>query len=323
MFKIILFLIISLNSWALTKSQMMSVAKLHAQHQLTVFDLELDQIVAGNKKIELYDIPSYAQLVASRIYLEQIHAHDFSKELPVMISGTPEERKVVIQKINTIAQTVYPSITNEGNVTGNTFPRDVWSLTFDDGPRAGSTLEVLANLQSYDMKATFFMLTREAKKYVTVAKKLKAAEMEIALHSYTHPQLTKVSAEQLDYEITQAKYDLEDLLEVDVKLFRLPYGAGVHVSRVRQKIADNNLVHIFWNVDTLDWQDKNPESVLARVKKQMQISPKGSGVILFHDIHKASVASSQLVMQYLFEQKMHVCTVGEVIDYLNGANTCL
>ena len=162
------------------------------------------------------------------------------------------------------------------------------------------------------------MLTREAKKYESEALNLINSGMNVALHSYTHPDLNKASAESLAYQITQAKADLEKLLEVKTTVFRLPYGSGLRNSAVRKVIAKNNYVHIFWNIDTLDWKDKNPQSVLARVKKQMKVTPNNSGVILFHDIHAATVLSSELTMDHLLNNGHKICTVEEVISHTNG-----
>ncbi len=49
----------------------------------------------------------------------------------------------------------------------------------------------------------------------------------------------------------------------------------------------------------------------------MAKTPRKSGVILFHDIHPQTVIASEMVMNYLNNENKTVCTVGEVVDYLN------
>ena len=71
----------------------------------------------------------------------------------------------------------------------------------------------------------------------------------------------------------------------------------------------------------LDWKDKNPQSIYNRTVKQMNRSPKNSGIILFHDIHAQTVIASQLVLNYLLENEYKVCPVGEVVNHLNGLNS--
>src|SRR5690606_10758274 len=125
----------------------------------------------------------------------------------------------------------YPSTTAKGNLFGNDFPKNVWALTFDDGPRNVRTATIVDNLLARNIRATFFMLTAEAKRYTTAAKDVRDRGMNIASHSYDHANLPKVSSAKLKYQITDAKNDLEKLLGVDIKFFRLPYGAGVHNSK--------------------------------------------------------------------------------------------
>lgn len=218
----------------------------------------------------------------------------------------------------TSSNVIYPSAGPNGNITGRGFPARTWSLTYDDGPGSRTTPKVVESLMERKIPATFFMLAKQVEALPSTAKKVKDAGFEIASHSYTHPQLTKVGAAKLEREIGTAKKVIQDKLGVDIKLFRLPYGAGVSVSRVRAKIAEHKMVHVFWNVDTLDWQDKNPRSILARTIKQMNASPKNAGVILFHDIHSQSVTASTMLMDYFNKQKLTVCTVQQVIDQQNN-----
>ena len=56
----------------------------------------------------------------------------------------------------------------------------------------------------------------------------------------------------------------------------------------------------------------------------MSKTPNKSGVILFHDIHAQTVIASEKIMQYLNDEQKKVCTVGEIIDFINQEpQTCL
>jgi peptidoglycan/xylan/chitin deacetylase (PgdA/CDA1 family) len=59
------------------------------------------------------------------------------------------------------------------------------------------------------------------------------------------------------------------------------------------------LDHFFWRVDSLDWQDHNPESIRDRVVTQMNAVKKG--IILFHDIHPQSAAAAKLMTDYFLK----------------------
>jgi peptidoglycan/xylan/chitin deacetylase (PgdA/CDA1 family) len=61
------------------------------------------------------------------------------------------------------------------------------------------------------------------------------------------------------------------------------------------------MIHTSWNVDTLDWQDRNANSIFERTKKQVDIL--GRGIILFHDIHPQSVQAVKLLIPYMKKVK--------------------
>ncbi|WP_408097009.1 polysaccharide deacetylase family protein [Peredibacter sp. HCB2-198] len=241
------------------------------------------------------------------------------KNLDNNIKLLSEEIRVFTSEIgrDTSSDVIAPSAGKSGNISGQNFPANTWSLTYDDGPGA-TTPNVIKNLQEKKIPATFFVLAQQVEKLPKTALSLKEAGFDIASHSYTHAQLTKVGPVQLEKEIGTSKKTIEAKLDTKVKLFRLPYGAGVSVSTVRQKIADHGMIHVFWTVDTLDWQDKNPTSIYNRTLKQMNASSKNAGIILFHDIHKQSVTASSMLMDYFNQKKLTVCTVQGVVDQMNG-----
>jgi peptidoglycan/xylan/chitin deacetylase (PgdA/CDA1 family) len=211
----------------------------------------------------------------------------------------------------------FPSSGAHGSVSGSEYPKGVWSITFDDGPSSKYSPLVLDHLRQHGFHSTFFELAMNIHAMPKTSLELLDAGMEMANHSYTHPQLPKLDDAHLRHEIV-------DSTAVDVKvwgeahrpkLFRCPYGAGLTVTRVRDMIAKQGFIHVFWNVDTLDWQDKNPKSILARAKKQMIAA--GRGIVLFHDIHPQSVESSRMVMDWVKQQGLRHETVGAVIQELN------
>ena len=126
-----------------------------------------------------------------------------------------------------------------------------------------------------------------------------------------------LSHDDRQHEIIDASNEFGTLLNEKAEFFRLPYGAGVSVPEIREMIASQNMIHVFWNVDTLDWQDKNPKTIYTRALKQM--NALGRGVILFHDIHPQSVIASEMVMGYLKDPANNIRTVTlpEIIKEMN------
>lgn len=211
----------------------------------------------------------------------------------------------------------FPSTTKAGNIIGTEFPRKVWSLTYDDGPGNSTTRKILTHLEVHGLKATFFQLTRNVKALPSIAKDIMNNGMEIASHSYTHGQLTKLSTEQRDREIRVASQELGQLSNRTIKFFRLPYGAGVSNTDIRQRIANAGMIHVFWNVDTLDWMAQDPADIVARTIKQMAASKNDAGVILFHDIHDRTVIASEQIMRHLKKDSRRVCLLEEIVEAMN------
>lgn len=216
------------------------------------------------------------------------------------------------------ALTYRPGTGAEGNLTGREFPAKMWAITYDDGP-ARQTTQILDELLSRQLKATFFWLSKNAPAYEksSVARAKKEGH-GLANHSATHQQLTKLGAAGLDKEIVDSTKTLQRIYGQSLEFFRLPYGSGVNNSAIRDRIAKAGMIHVYWNVDTLDWQDRNPDTLYNRTMKQ--IARQGRGVILFHDIHSQTVIASRRMMDDLRSQGARVVTMAEAVSVINGVS---
>jgi peptidoglycan/xylan/chitin deacetylase (PgdA/CDA1 family) len=232
-----------------------------------------------------------------------------------------EAPKEVSKEVLKDALKFYPSTTSSGNVMGLIFPKNVWALTFDDGPNPVHTTNIVKNLSELGTKATFFWLAENVIRYQSVVDLVKESGFAMANHSWTHAQLTKISDDELQKEVVQSTEVETKAYGEKPEFFRCPYGSGNSVFKIRKLIADNGMIHVFWNVDTLDWQDKDPDSIVERAKKQMLL--EGHGVILFHDIHPQSVIASKKLVEWSktfakTENEVRWVTLPEIISEMNG-----
>lgn len=271
--------------------------------------------LSSNKELQNYQIDSETFNFTLKQEKKKTSFTSLEKKIRLLSEETKKFTKGLEGK--TVSSAIFPSIGPNGNISGQGFPKNTWSLTYDDGP-AATTDRVINNLKERKIPATFFVLAKQALAYSNTLKKLSDAQFNIASHSYGHAQLTKVGPIRLEKEIGESSRIIASKIGRPVKLFRLPYGAGVNVSKIRAKIANHNMVHVFWNVDTLDWQDKNPKSIYRRTLKQMSATSSNAGIILFHDIHPQSVTASTMLMDYFNKEKLKVCNVQDVIDKLNN-----
>jgi peptidoglycan/xylan/chitin deacetylase (PgdA/CDA1 family) len=272
-----------------------------------------------NHDLASYQVDSELVKAALKEESQKKSFQQFEKDIKQLSGEMKKIRQDIKTGRSTSSDVFFPSTGSAGNITGNSYPARTWSITYDDGPSGKHTPTVLANLKNHGMKATFFQLAQQVKALPNTAKSVLTAGHNVACHSYSHKQLTKLGPQGLNHEIDEAKKVQEAALGTKVRLFRLPYGAGVSRANIRSKIAGLNMIHVFWNVDTLDWQDKNPQKILNRAVKQMTAAKNHAGVILFHDIHPQSVIASNLLMDYLQKNSFKVCTVQSVIDQVNKA----
>jgi len=146
-------------------------------------------------------------------------------------------------------------------------------------------------------------------------------EMALGNHSHSHANLPRQGAASLRREIVDSTATHRQAFGYKPTYFRCPYGAcGGNGSNIRQMIANEGMVHIFWNIDSLDWQDKNPASIVNRVKRAMAVAKKG--IILFHDIHPQSVEATKMLMDdwkpRLNSGDMRLLTIPQAISELNS-----
>jgi peptidoglycan/xylan/chitin deacetylase (PgdA/CDA1 family)/uncharacterized caspase-like protein len=203
-------------------------------------------------------------------------------------------------------------------IFGTDFAPKTVALTFDDGPHPRYTEQVLALLRKYGLRACFFELgvnlgTVEGTdvklgRTAEIAKKVLQDGHVIANHSFSHPVLPKLSEAARDSEIDRTSLLLEKVAGHKPDLFRAPYGA--RNKEIIDRVTSEGLRSVMWTIDSLDWADPIPESIAMRVLHEL--NRKQKGIILFHDIHKQSVAALPAVIEELQRQEY------QFVSYDNG-----
>jgi peptidoglycan/xylan/chitin deacetylase (PgdA/CDA1 family) len=128
----------------------------------------------------------------------------------------------------------------------------VVALTFDAGANADGVPSILSTLAQYEVPGTFFLTGRWVEVYPEYAAQI-GASYPVANHSYSHPDLTKLSDPAVREEITKAAASIRRATGKDTRpMFRFPFGAS---SQHTIDLA-NSLGYgaINWTVDTRGWQ---------------------------------------------------------------------
>ncbi len=191
-------------------------------------------------------------------------------------------------------------------IFGTSLPPKTVVLTFDDGPHARHTDEILEILKRYDAPAIFFELGRNLGKLDAqgkaqlgangaVAKRVLAAGHVLANHSFSHGMMAKMSDDTVRTEASETEALLDATGRPQSTLFRFPYGA-----RNEDKLSTVEALKLrsmLWTVDSMDWADPVPKSIADRVLAEVDKAKRG--VILFHDIQGRTVQALPTVLDQL------------------------
>ena len=150
------------------------------------------------------------------------------------------------------------------------------ALTFDDGP-SKYTNDLLLLLDKYNVKATFFVLEYNCKKYPEVIKSIYDYGHEIAIHGATHTSFLDLTLDEINNEIVSTNDYIESLGVECSDIVRPPYGS-------LNKNIKNNITYpfILWSIDTEDWKTRNKDKIKAEI---MDNITTGS-IILMHDTNR-------------------------------------
>lgn len=102
-------------------------------------------------------------------------------------------------------------------------PERACAITFDDGPSA-STLQVLEILGRSQVKATFFVLTANARRHVEVLRKVVEHGHTVALHGVTHKKVHRDDEASVARVLSAAITELSALGVRPARLYRPPHG---------------------------------------------------------------------------------------------------
>lgn len=150
----------------------------------------------------------------------------------------------------------------------------VLSLTFDDGPDPETTPKVLALLEKFQARGTFFVVGQAAAKHPDLIRRIAAGGHTVGLHSWDHRAFPGLSSRERCRQIRECERVLQPYMS---RLFRPPYGEQTVMSRLEAFTMGYEVVG--WNVNSGDWYESQ-SSVMGTYLLEM-VAP--GGIVLFHD----------------------------------------
>jgi polysaccharide deacetylase family sporulation protein PdaB len=189
------------------------------------------------------------------------------------------------------------------------------AFTFDDGPSARSTPQILDLLAQYNAKATFFVVANRIEKYSDIVKREVAEGHEVANHTFNHVFFDRsVSNSVIHKEIAEAKQKIEEITGTSSPWFRPP--GGLISDRVIQAASENGYTVLLWSwhQDTKDWRSPGVD----RIVRQVVNNARGGDIVLMHDNVKGSSQTCQALKKILPELQakgFRFVTVSELVNH--------
>jgi peptidoglycan/xylan/chitin deacetylase (PgdA/CDA1 family) len=182
------------------------------------------------------------------------------------------------------------------------------AMTFDDGPSATLTPKLLDLLAAHHIKATFFVIGENVAEHPEIVARAAREGHEIANHSWSHPNLGKMSDESVRRQLQQTDDAIKNATGKRPTLMRPPYGSIT--AREKRWIHDEfGYDVILWDVDPLDWKRPGPGVVRARILKET----RPGSIVLSHDIHPGTIEAMPSTFDELEAKGFKFVTVSELI----------
>lgn len=233
-------------------------------------------------------------------------------EVSSTVTSTAEESKPSTAETETpgTAETSKPGTSDSGNTaTEDTEMSEevkYIALTFDDGPNATTTNDVIDKLEKYGIVASFFLIGNNiSDESAKAVKRAYDLGCEIDNHSRTHSDMTKLSAEEIQEEFKYVDDKVVEITGEHTKFFRPPY-ISVH-----QIMFDNIDVPFIAGIGANDWEDRVTAEMRARkILKQA----KDGDIILLHDAegNHMTVEALDTIIPELQKQGYKFVTVTEL-----------
>ena len=185
------------------------------------------------------------------------------------------------------------------------------ALTFDDGPNAKYTGRVLDILKKYQIKATFFIVIKNANQNLDLIERMQAEGHEIAFHSYKHQSAWELTPWETLREIPKGE-ELLKAQNVTFSYVRPPWGTFTLFTLFG--MLRRNLQVILWSIEAYDWRKNQTKEGIA--KTILERIEDGS-IIVLHDSGGAegapehTIGSLDLWIPELLKQGYHFVTISQ------------
>jgi len=185
----------------------------------------------------------------------------------------------------------------------------VVAMTFDDGPHPTHTPQLLKMLRDRNIKATFYLVGKNAKAYPNIVRQMVAEGHEIGNHTWTHGSLTSMSDEQIRRELKMSTDAVFEAAGYRPQTIRPPYGA-INQRIKEMMYAEFGYPTIMWSVDPQDWRKPGVSVVTSRIVN----AAHPGAILLAHDIHAPTIQAMPATFDQLLAKGYRFVTVSQLMN---------
>lgn len=187
------------------------------------------------------------------------------------------------------------------------------ALTFDDGPDASNTEQILKSLKSVNGRATFFLVGSRIEGEEDIVQQEFNAGHEIGNHSWDHQYASNISEKEQRAEMNKTNEAIRKVIGEYPTVFRCPGGITSNVYE-----TENINPIILWSIDTLDWSTKSSQATFNAIKRVFKKGQNLDGdIVLMHDIQDSTPKAVANIVKYLDKKGYQLVTVSELAYYRN------
>ena len=192
------------------------------------------------------------------------------------------------------------SWTRPPNFFRGIYPSSYWScwleqnvlFSFDDGP--GPNTNSLLDLSlKYGVKFAFFILPEQAQKYPKIVRRIVKDDHILGSHFSRHRHHIMDTKTTFLNSLNESVEKIENIVQNTIKYSRVPYGRLLPWQN--GWIDQAGYTHVFWSLDSKDYNLEPSEKVINRVRDNIQ----SDDIVLFHDGEASHPQIVQIVEECL------------------------
>ena len=194
------------------------------------------------------------------------------------------------------------------------------ALTFDDGPKLEYCERLLDILDEYGVKATFFVVGRQAEIYPDLILRMHRSGHEVANHSYTQRSVKGIPKAEALSDIQRCSSIIYKITGVQPKYFRPP-GGGYNDS-LSFGIRKMGLQKVFWSLNPADYvkidsvlENAEEYKIIAEELAEQVISKASNGdIILLHNGSEQTLIALPVIIEEVRKKGFGFVTLSQLLD---------